>query len=211
MKQNIKYGISMIILILIAGIIIFATIKKSKINMIQGENKISTEEINGKSDQEDKVSNSKVEIESYNGKDTFLYKYTIYNAQGEAVYSEKDLYREPIIKELGDDIISIGHSAGTGLFIVQYYDKLNDKFSEVFTNPLDLKNNKVIYFTKNNLVVQNIYKKSKYYKKIKLNATDTADPSNVIKSAKFIDDNTIRVTYFTGTDYKEVTETLQLN
>lgn len=213
MKKNIKYGIYIIILILIVGIIIFTSLEKSKSDTNQGTNKTNIEKNNSKSSekQERSVSNSNIEVESYNGKDTVLYKYTIYNNQGKKVYEDDDLSKEPVIEELDNEIISIVTSAGTGLCMVQYYDKFNDRVSDIFTNPLDLKGEKVIFFNKNKLVVQNIFNKLNYYKEIKLNTTDTADPNNAIKSAEFIDDNQIRVIYFSGTDYKEVTEKFYLN
>lgn len=213
MKKNIKYGIYIIILILIVGIIIFTSLEKSKSDTNQGTNKTNIEKNNSKSSekQERSVSNSNIEVESYNGKDAVLYKYTIYNNQGKKVYEDDDLSKEPVIEELDNEIISIVTSAGTGLCMVQYYDKFNDRVSDIFTNPLDLKGEKVIFFNKNKLVVQNIFNKLNYYKEIKLNTTDTADPNNAIKSAEFIDDNQIRVIYFSGTDYKEVTEKFYLN
>jgi hypothetical protein len=213
MKKNIKYGICIIILILIVCIIIFISLERSKRDTTQEANRTNIEETSSKSakNQEPSVSNSNIEIESYNGKDAVLYKYTICNNQGKKIYEDDDLNKEPVIEELDDGIISIGTSAGTGLWMVKYYDKLNARVSDIFTNPLDLKGEKVIYFDKNKIVVQNVFNKSNYYKEIKLDTTDTADPNNAIKSAEFIDDDTIRVIYFSGTDYKEVTEIFHLN
>lgn len=213
MKKNIKYGICIIILILIVCIIIFISLERSKRDTTQGVNRANIETTNSKSakKQECTVSNSNIEVESYNGKDTVLYKYTIYNNQEKKIYEEDDLNKEPVIEELDNGIISIVTSAGTGLCMVQYYDKLNARVSDIFTNPLDLKGEKVIYFDKNKLVVQDIFNKLNYYKEIQLNTTDTADPNNAIKSAEFIDDDKIRVIYFSGTDYKKVTETFYLN
>lgn len=194
-------------------IIIFISLKRSKRDTTQGVDRTNIEETNSKSAmrQEYTVSNGNIEVESYNEKGAVIYKYTIYNTQGKKIYENDGLNKEPVIEELDDEIISIGTSAGTGLYIVQYYDKLNARVSDVFTNPLDLKGKKVIYFDKNKLVVQNIFNKSNYYNEIKLNTTDMAVPNNAIKSAEFIDDDTIRVIYFSGTDYKEVTETFHLN
>lgn len=213
MKKFIRFGICIIILILIVCIIIFVSLKKSKRNSIQGEKRINTEETKSKraKKQEYRVSNYNIEVESYNEKDSVLYKYTIYNAQGKKLYEDKDLNKEPVIEELDDGIISIGHSAGIGLYMVQYYDKSDARVSEFFTTPLDLKNRKVIYLNKKNLVVQDIFNKSNYYKEIRLNMADTVEPYSAIKSAEFIDDDMIRVVYLTGTDYKEVTETFHLN
>lgn len=213
MKKNIKHGICIIIFVLIVCIIIFISLERNKRDTTQGANRTNVEETNSKSAnrQECTVSNSNIEVQSYYEKDAVLYKYTIYNDQKKKIYEDEDLNKEPIIEELDNGIISIGNSAGTGLWLVKYYDKLNARVSDIFTNPLDLKGEKVIYFDKNKLVVQNIFNKSNYYKEIKLNTTDTADPNNAIKSAEFIDDDTIRVVYFSGTDYKEVTETFHLN
>ena len=54
-----------------------------------------------------------------------------------------------------------------------------------------------------------MFDKSNYYKEVKLDMRDTAEPNSAIKSAEFLDDNTVKVTYFSEDD-EEITKKIKL-
>lgn len=59
------------------------------------------------------------------------------------------------------------------------------------------------------MIIQDMFDKSNYYKEVKLDMRDTAEPNSAIKSAEFLDDNTVKVTYFSEDD-EEITKKIKL-
>ena len=110
-------------------------------------------------------------------------------------------------------IVRLTLQAGTGVG-TQYgyfYDVEKTLFSEVFQSILDQSENLVAYIDKEKVVVRDIFDKTKYDKEI----SDFRDPfSNVaqpITNASFSEDSkTITVTYLTGENFREVSETFEI-
>ena len=130
----------------------------------------------------------------------------MYSKQGKLLYEEKNVSKYPNIKKIQTDKFSVGISAGASTYLVRYFDVLNEKVSDVFMTPLDIMDNKIIWFD-GKIVVQDIFDKSRYYKEIELKASDAAFP---IVFAQFLSADTIQIRYMTGYDYEEKTETFRL-
>lgn len=124
------------------------------------------------------------------------YKYIIYNNDR----SELDVgttYRiKPDITNI-NDILELCVGAGTGLRNCKYYDTENKIKSDWFETPLLANNTFVISFNKltkpTGIVVQDIFDKSKFYKEYGINFS--SDEFYPLKNIKFINDDTIEITY----------------
>ncbi len=111
--------------------------------------------------------------------------------------------------KLDNDVVRVGVSAGSSVYQVRYFDTINSKISEIYYTPWDEYNNKLIRFENKKMIIQDMFDKSNYYKEVKLDMRDTADPNSAIKSAEFLDDNTVKVTYFSEDD-EEITKKIKL-
>ena len=148
----------------------------------------------------------------------FLYYYWIYNEDHDVVEASGPLNRSPHISMVNDHLVKLIFSAGpqkstTGGY---YYDLVADVFSETFESIHSEYDGKVacgmwradlgpVVF------VQDIFDKTKYYKEITSFQESFAKTVDPIRSAEFIDGGTsIRITYLTGLDFKEVTEIFKL-
>lgn len=159
---------------------------------------------------EESNKNKFVEVEMYKEKEEILYKYTLFNSKGKNVYEETALYREPHIERLENEIIKIGISAGSSVYQVRYFEPMNGKVSEIYYTPWDESNNKLIRFENRKIIIQDMFDKSNYYQEEELNMQDTADPNSAIKSAEFLDANTVKVTYFSEDNNEKITKTIKL-
>ena len=129
--------------------------------------------------------------------------------EGKNVYEETGLYREPNVEQLDNEVVRVGVSAGSSVYQVRYFDTINSKISEIYYTPWDEYNNKLIRFENKKMIIQDMFDKSNYYKEVKLDMRDTAEPNSAIKSAEFLDDNTVKVTYFSEDD-EEITKKIKL-
>ena len=103
---------------------------------------------------------------------------------------------------------------GNGNVIVyQFFNVKENRISPHYENPA-LVDNKIVYMDYNGkqfkLVVSDLFDKSNYYKEYERDFSPGV-PYCDLSSAKFIDSNKLQITYFKGSDYKEVTETIELN
>lgn len=144
-------------------------------------------------------------VEKYKNNKESLYKYTVYSSNGKKIYTENEIHREPLVNRVDDKIVSVSWSAGTGVDMVRYFDLDNCKKSKVFETPLDVRDKKVITYDGKSIVIQNMFDKSEFYKKISLKGV-----SSVTVEAEFLDDNKIKVKYATGEDYKDKVEVIKL-
>lgn len=150
--------------------------------------------------------NKFVRVEQY---DRNVYKYDFYNVKGEKIYEEKNLHSEPIIKQLNTGIIKIIIPAGAGVNQVRYYDYKTEKISDIFNTPWDERENKIIRFEKNRAIIQNMFEK-KTYQEIKLDIKDVVDPNLVVKEAKFIENNKVKIVYTSQDKNEEKTRIVKI-
>ncbi len=142
-------------------------------------------------------------------------RYEIYNPEGKIALSKKT--DRPIeINTIGDDIIDIGIGMGTGITIHKYYNANENIFSQDFTNVLSVSDKLIAYIDvpKENplenrkVIVQNIFDKNMFYKEFKLNFSNVDTP---VIEAKFSKDGTsLQLTYLSGEDQTQISETLDL-
>lgn len=119
-----------------------------------------------------------------------------------------------VVTDNGNSIIvrlTLQAGTGVGTQYGYFYDVEKTLFSEVFQSILDQSENLVAYIDKEKVVVRDIFDKTKYDKEI----SDFRDPfSNVaqpITNASFSEDSkTITVTYLTGDNFREVSETFEI-
>ena len=140
-------------------------------------------------------SNYRVYFIENEGRGIYLYK--IINLDGAIVKKEKS-YRFPSIKHFVDEnLISITRAVGTNLFFVQYYDIINDRFSDVFQSPI-ISGYGLIVIAANyhsGLLIRNIFAPT-IYKVYTLNFSPVANPFNAIINAAFLTDYKLEVTFF---------------
>lgn len=142
-------------------------------------------------------------------------RYEIYNPEGKIALSKKT--DRPIeINMIGDDIIDIGIGMGTGITIHKYYNVNENIFSQDFTNVLSVSDKLIAYIdvSKENslknrkVIVQNIFDKSLFYKEFQLDFSNVDTP---VIEAKFSKDGTsLQLTYLSGEDQTQISETLDL-
>lgn len=147
-----------------------------------------------------------------------LYYYDIYDANHEIVKSDGPLNRMPHFSMVDKHIVAFTLQGGTGLSTQWgfFYDTEKDIFSRTFRSIYDVCNEKLIYRDlqndKNRLVVRGIFDFSSYYEEITLFQYPLSEAAEPIVEAKFVEDGTaVEVTYLTGADYEQVTETFELN
>lgn len=142
-------------------------------------------------------------------------RYEIYNPEGKIALSKKT--DRPIeINMIGDNIIDIGIGMGTGITIHKYYNANENIFSQDFTNVLSDSDKLIAYIDvpKENplenrkVIVQNIFDKGLFYKEFQLDFSNVDTP---VIEAKFSKDGTsLQLTYLSGEDQTQISETLDL-
>ena len=144
------------------------------------------------------------------------YYCTFYDKSHQVVRVDGPYSKIPKVSVVNDSnptLLRLTIQTGTGIGTQYGYFYLVDemKFSETFQSILDQSENLVAYIDKEKVVVRDIFDKTKYDKEI----SDFRDPfSNVaqpITNASFSDDSkTITVTYLTGDNFREVSETFEI-
>ena len=142
-----------------------------------------------------------------------VYYCYFYNNDHEVIKEEGPLGKLPTVTIVGENLLRFTLQAGTGISTRRgyYYDTANMVFSEVFTGIFDECNGKVACVGMNKVVVSDIFDRSKYLKEFS-NFTFPFSPSATpITNIEFSEDcSSIKITYLTGEDYQEVTETFSL-
>jgi len=99
--------------------------------------------------------------------------------------------------------------------IYQFFDVKLNRISPRYNNPTLIENDKIVYMDYDGerlkLIVSDLFDKNKFYKEYLRDFSPIAAPYNALSSAKFIDSNKLQIAYLTGIDYKEITETIELN
>lgn len=149
-------------------------------------------------------------------KDTTRIYYEIYNSNGEIVGSETT-DRPLIIDMLTDNIVDISIGMGTGLTIHKYYNIEKDLFSQDFSYVLATLNELVAYidipkekpFENRKIVVRNAFDQNLFYKVFPLDFSPIDTP--VTQAAFSKDGTSLQLTYLSGKDQREVSESLKLD
>lgn len=144
---------------------------------------------------------------------TAQYKITVFGNDGSNLYETK-LYSYPEFTFLDDGILQL--RTGTGnVTQYQFFDVVKNEVSPSYENPKLIGYGKVIYMTfvgqGVQLVVRDIFDESVFYQSYSRDFSQTGVLADALISAKFLDENTLQVSYLLGENFEEVQEILILN
>lgn len=142
-----------------------------------------------------------------------LYAYTIYSQNGDAVKYEDKLMSQPDISLLDDNLIKVIIRAGTGIGAQSgfYYDISYNRFSDVYQSILDQHGEFVVYATEKTIIVTDIFGDKACWLELSSFSNPFSDAAFPFISATFSNDGSqIYVTYLTGENYEEVSETFEI-
>ena len=139
----------------------------------------------------------------------------LYNKKGETVLSE-ETSRPLKINMINDSIVDIGIGMGTGIAVHKYYDANQDLFSQEYTYVVANRNELIAYIAipeKNpmenrKIVVQNVFDKNLFCKEFPMDFSKVDTP--VVKAEFSEDGKSLQITYLSGEEETEITETLNL-
>lgn len=213
-KQIIRYILLTGCVLALCSCQVTQTVHSSK-----NESSMSDKYDAGKSDYEESTEDEEV-LEN-----TTYYQISISNSQYYCTFFDKShqvvrvdgpyskIPKVSVVNDSNPILLRLTIQTGTGIGTQYGYFYLVDemKFSETFQSILDQSENLVAYIDKEKVVVRDIFDKTKYDKEI----SDFRDPfSNVaqpITNASFSEDSkTITVTYLTGENFREVSETFEI-
>ena len=158
------------------------------------------------------IDNKNYIIEQVGSENNPQYSYFIFNNNKKIVENGTVSHKPPDIKLVGKTTLELRFHSGTDADLCRYFDVATGKKSQDFWNVRAIKNNLAIYAVLKNdkfkLVICNVFDKTEYYKTFDRDFSPIA--TSPIKTAKFISDNQIEVTYFIGKNYKVITEKINL-
>lgn len=141
-----------------------------------------------------------------------------YDANHHVVKSEGPWNNQPHLSMVDDHTVKFTIQAGTGLSTQwgYFYDAERNLFSQTFYSIYDACNGNFVYRDLEDreirLVVRGIFDFSSYYEEITVFQYPLSEAAEPIIEAKFVKNGTaVEVTYLTGADYEQVTETFELN
>lgn len=149
------------------------------------------------------------------GGDITKYHYMVFNKQHDIMYEETILL-EPEFVRLGNDILELMTRSGDA-FQFLYFNINKNLISSIYNNPVlvSAKDDKIAYMDYDGesieLVVSDLFDKAKFYKTYKRDFAPVAVLFHDVTKAKFIDSSKLQITYYTGSDFKEVTETIDIS
>ena len=126
-----------------------------------------------------------------------------------------DLPATPIIRALSHNLFEIKTSCGSPCSASAYYDQGTGKVSELFPDVISVspEAGKVVFIADRKIKYSSIFAAGNkpYSFKTKKALAATASVVSAIVSAEFVAPTKVKLTYLSGTDFKEVTEILTLN
>lgn len=143
----------------------------------------------------------------------FMYYCYLFGEDHELAKSEGPLSKAPRIIMVNNHLLRLTLQAGTGRGTQwgYYYDRRADVFSRVFLCIYDQWDTMVAYGVVDKVIVRDIFDKTKYYQEISSFLEPFSEVAEPITKAEFINDGTmIKVTYLSGSEYREITETIDL-
>lgn len=151
----------------------------------------------------------------YNGNtvhDRWYFYYDLLDEDGSVIKHECTYMSEPKISVIADDLIKVSVQSGTGMATcgTYYYHINTGLLSSAFQYVLCEKQNLVVYYDSGLVIVRNLFDDQTFLKKIKLQY-DLSKTDEPVKAALLSDDlKQVTVTYLTGVDYQEKSETIYI-
>jgi len=143
----------------------------------------------------------------------FLYYCYIYDGNHNKVKSEGPFNKQPHILMVNDHLLRFTLQAGTGIGTQwgYFYDIKENFISQVLQSIYDQCDDKVAYGNVKKVIVSSIFNKTKYYYEISTFKEPLSEVAEPITNVEFVDDGArVKVSYLTGADFQEVTETIDL-
>ncbi len=131
--------------------------------------------------------------------------------KGKNVIKEEEYPKEPSVNLLKDGILQVTISTGSPASYVHYFDIISNKVSDVYFNPILAQNGKIVYMNEGELIVSDIFDKTKIFKKIIRDFSPTANPASAVLGARFQEGNKLYIDYLSGAEEKETSEIIYLN
>lgn len=126
-----------------------------------------------------------------------------------------NLPETPAIRALSHNIFEIKTSCGSPCSASAYYDQGTGKVSELFPDVISVspEAGKVVFVADRKIKYSSIFAPGKKPHSLKTQKplAATASVVSAIVSAEFVAPTKLRLSYLSGTDFKEVTEILTLN
>lgn len=148
------------------------------------------------------------ETEEYN------YEVIIKQYNGKVIFSEEYYHTQPIIEVIGKDMIMLGVSGGSPHWITRFINVKDGNVSEEFGNVETYNSDKVVYPAYKDgamkIIVQDIFDKNKYYFEIIRDYAPVAVGTAMIIDVEFLDDTTLCLEYYSGEEWEEVREIINL-
>lgn len=142
-----------------------------------------------------------------------LYYCYFYDQHSKNVKTEGPMNRIPHVETIDKSLVKFTLQSGTGMGTQwgYFYNPETVLFSEVYQCIWDQAGDMVAYADVNRIVVRDIFDKKEYYKEFNDFSYPFSEVAEHFVSVQFAENDTcIDITYFSGDDYKEVTERFML-
>jgi len=139
--------------------------------------------------------------------------YCYFYNNAEQVKVEGPLNKLPKVIEVHSGLIRFTVQSGTGIGTQwgYYYDTKRNVFSELFPSIYDQTETKTVFVENNKVVIKDIFDQKKYYKVIGIDEEKFSKVAEPIIGVEFVDNgHSVMIVYFSGNDYKEITETFKI-
>lgn len=131
-----------------------------------------------------------------------------YSNDGEEIFY-KNYTLEPNIVNIGENLYKISASSGVDSVYTIFINTEQSKISKPYFNLLFNDKNTVAFMENRVILLTDMFKREKIYKRIERDFSDTAVPQSAILSIKMID-NTIYLKYLKGEAYEVVDEEITI-
>ena len=211
--------ITLFIVFVVCILVLYSCQTTHTVDSSENESSMSDKYDAGKSDYEESTEDEEV-LEN-----TTYYQISISNSQYYCTFYDKNhqvvrvdgpyskIPKVSVVNDSNPILLRLTIQTGTGIGTQYGYFYLVDemKFSETFQSILDQSGNLVAYIDKEKVVVRDIFDKTKYDKEISAFHDPFSNVAQPITNASFSEDSkTITVTYLTGDNFREVSETFEI-
>ena len=134
------------------------------------------------------------------------------DANGQVLKQEGPFGKTPSVQVVNDGLLCFKVQAGTGTSTNWgYYFNTEDMvFSDVFTGIYSQTDHLVACYRQEAVVIQDIFDKAAFYKEISTFQNPVSKTVEPILKVEFMDEERVRITYLSGSNYAEVTEEFDL-
>lgn len=142
-----------------------------------------------------------------------LYTLRILDGEGKTLREDGPMTKAPVVAEAAPGLWSVSSSAGPDLTLrwTYFYSPARGQISEIFYGVLDARGDLVILAGNRALTVRGIFAEEPWWDLSDFSQPLADTATTPFRSAAFTDDGkTLEVTYLSGEDFHQVTETVPL-